>query len=102
MYEHLEDQVASRTHDLQEANAALERQRDDLEDLSCQLAKEARFKSDLLSMVNHELRTPLTSIITFAQISKEACSVQGDPLARRRPSCLGRDREEQPDPAGDD
>ena len=80
MYEHLEDQVASRTHDLQEANAALERQRDDLEDLSCQLAKEARFKSDLLSMVNHELRTPLTSIITFAQISKEACSVQGDPL----------------------
>ena len=83
MYEHLEDQVASRTHDLQEANAALERQRDDLEDLSCQLAKEARFKSDLLSMVNHELRTPLTSIITFAQISKEACSVQGDPLRDR-------------------
>ena len=80
MYEHLEDQVASRTHDLQEANAALERQRDDLEDLSCQLAKEARFKSDLLSMVNHELRTPLTSIITFAQISKEACNVQGDPV----------------------
>ena len=24
-------------------------------------------------MVNHELRTPLTSIITFAQISREAC-----------------------------
>ena len=81
MYEHLEDQVASRTHDLQEANAALERQRDDLEEFeAAELAKEARFKSDLLSMVNHELRTPLTSIITFAQISKEACSVQGDPL----------------------
>ena len=82
MYEHLEDQVASRTHDLQEANAALERQRDDLEAIrSCQLAKEARFKSDLLSMVNHELAAPpLTSIITFAQISKEACNVQGDPV----------------------
>ena len=71
MYEHLEDQVASRTHDLQEANAALERQRDDLEDLSCQLAKEARFKSDLLSMVNHELRTPLAILQTKLELFAE-------------------------------
>ena len=96
MYEHLEDQVASRTLDLQEANAALEKQRDDLETLSRKLAQEARFKSDLLSMVNHELRTPLTSIITFAQISKEACGEYGEAACAGEaahgddPACGGR------------
>ena len=73
MYEHLESQVDARTADLSEANALLERQRDKLEQLNADLAQEMQFKSDLLSMVNHELRTPLTSIITFAQISREAC-----------------------------
>ncbi|WP_080801189.1 ATP-binding protein [Arabiibacter massiliensis] len=73
VYEHLESQVAARTSDLQEANALLEQQRDTLEKLNADLAQETQFKSDLLSMVNHELRTPLTSIITFAQISREAC-----------------------------
>lgn len=73
MYEHLESQVEARTSDLQKANALLEQQRDKLEELNESLAQETQFKSDLLSMVNHELRTPLTSIITFAQISREAC-----------------------------
>ena len=73
MYEHLESQVEARTIDLSEANALLEHQRDKLEQLNADLAQETQFKSDLLSMVNHELRTPLTSIITFAQISREAC-----------------------------
>lgn len=73
MYDHLEEQVESRTDELRKANAALERQRDTLERLNVELAKETQFKSDLLSMVSHELRTPLTSIITFAQISREAC-----------------------------
>lgn len=73
MYEHLESQVESRTIDLRDANALLERQRDKLEQLNADLAQETKFKSDLLSMVNHELRTPLTSIITIAQISREAC-----------------------------
>ncbi|MEG2477448.1 MAG: DUF3365 domain-containing protein [Raoultibacter sp.] len=73
IYGHLEEQVESRTDDLRKANTALERQRDTLEHLNTELAKETQFKSDLLSMVNHELRTPLTSIITFAQISREAC-----------------------------
>lgn len=73
MYEHLESQVEARTSDLQKANALLEHQRDKLEKLNAELAQETQFKSDLLSMVNHELRTPLTSIITFAQISREAC-----------------------------
>lgn len=73
MYEHLESQVEARTSDLQKANTLLEQQRDKLEELNESLAQETQFKSDLLSMVNHELRTPLTSIITFAQISREAC-----------------------------
>ena len=73
MYEHLESQVEARTIDLSEANALLEHQRDKLEQLNADLAQETQLKSDLLSMVNHELRTPLTSIITFAQISREAC-----------------------------
>ncbi len=72
-YDHLEDQVESRTDELRRANVALEQQRDALERLNEKLAEETQFKSDLLSMVNHELRTPLTSIITFAQISREAC-----------------------------
>lgn len=78
MYEHLESQVQERTADLREANALLERQRDKLEQLNVDLAQETQFKSDLLSMVNHELRTPLTSIITFAQISREACDPAND------------------------
>lgn len=82
IYTNLEDQVADCTHDLREANDALERQRDDLEDLNVKLEKEMQFKSDLLSMVNHELRTPLTSIITFAQISRERCE-SGDDVERQ-------------------
>lgn len=73
IYVNLEDQVEARTSDLSHANEMLARQRDDLARLNAELAKETQFKSDLLSMVNHELRTPLTSIITFAQISREAC-----------------------------
>ena len=73
IYTNLEDQVASRTSDLQKANEVLEHQRSNLEHLNEQLEREMRFKSDLLSMVNHELRTPLTSIITFVQLSRERC-----------------------------
>lgn len=81
IYSNLEDQVADRTVDLREANDALERQRDALEQLNEKLEQEMRFKSDLLSMVNHELRTPLTSIITFAQIARERSQL-GDETER--------------------
>ncbi|WP_102380428.1 c-type heme family protein [Raoultibacter timonensis] len=82
IYSNLEEQVADRTHDLREANDALERQRSNLEHLNEKLEKEMQFKSDLLSMVNHELRTPLTSIITFAQIARER-SQSGDETERQ-------------------
>ncbi|MEC4273155.1 DUF3365 domain-containing protein [Adlercreutzia sp. R25] len=71
-YEGLEDQVTERTLDLRRANEELAAQRDSLEVLSAQLAKESQVKTDLLSMVNHELRTPLTSIITLAQIALDS------------------------------
>lgn len=69
IYKSIENQVRERTADLERANEVLERQRDDLERLSVELANESKFKTDLLSMVNHELRTPLSAIITLAQIS---------------------------------
>ena len=73
VYENLEDQVADRTRDLKAANAELERQRDSLERLSAELAKESELKSDLLSMVNHEMRTPLTTVIALAHMAIEDC-----------------------------
>ena len=71
MYTTIENEVRDRTAELRLANETLAQQRDDLERISYQLAKETQFKTDLLSMVNHELRTPLTSIITLAQLSQE-------------------------------
>ena len=73
VYENLEDQVADRTRDLKAANAELERQRDSLERLSAELAKESELKSDLLSMVSHEMRTPLTTVIALAHMAIEDC-----------------------------
>lgn len=73
LYTNLESQVNDRTCDLSHANEELRQKTEDLERLNAKLEQEAEFKSNLLSMVNHELRTPLTSIITFAQISREAC-----------------------------
>ena len=73
VYENLDDQVADRTRDLKAANAELERQRDSLERLSAELAKESELKSDLLSMVNHEMRTPLTTVIALAHMAIEDC-----------------------------
>ena len=35
--------------------------------------KSQRMKTELITNVSHDLKTPLTSIITFAQISREAC-----------------------------
>ena len=68
VYANLEDEVADRTAQLQEANAVLERQRCQLEEVNAQLVDENQYKSDFLSMVSHELRTPLTSIVAFADL----------------------------------
>lgn len=68
VYANLEDQVADRTAQLQQANEVLERQRKQLESVNAQLVDENKYKSDFLSMVSHELRTPLTSIVAFADL----------------------------------
>lgn len=68
VYANLEDEVADRTAQLQDANEVLERQRRQLEMVNAQLVDENRYKSDFLSMVSHELRTPLTSIVAFADL----------------------------------
>lgn len=67
-YANLEDEVADRTAQLQQANEVLERQRRQLEAVNAQLMDENQYKSDFLSMVSHELRTPLTSIVAFADL----------------------------------
>lgn len=67
-YAGLEDEVADRTAQLQQANEVLEHQRRQLEAVNAQLVDENQYKSDFLSMVSHELRTPLTSIVAFADL----------------------------------
>lgn len=54
LYDGLEQKVAERTTELQEANQELE--------------VASRHKSEFLTMVSHEFRTPLTSIITFTEL----------------------------------
>ena len=68
VYAGLEDEVADRTAQLQQANEVLEQQRRQLEAVNAQLVDENQYKSDFLSMVSHELRTPLTSIVAFADL----------------------------------
>jgi two-component system sensor histidine kinase/response regulator len=53
-YEHLEEIVVSRTHDLAEANA--------------RLTILAKAKDDFLQIISHELRTPLNGLIGVSQI----------------------------------
>ena len=62
VYAGLEDEVADRTAQLQQANEVLEQQRRQLEAVNAQLVDENQYKSDFLSMVSHELRTPVSAL----------------------------------------
>lgn len=79
LYGDLETQVDDRTARLAKANAALERQRIQLEEANELLRNENKYKSDFLAMMSHELRTPLTSIIAFAEmLNKESAASAAD------------------------
>lgn len=68
LYAGLEQKVAERTSQLQEANQELERA--------------SRLKSEFLTMISHEFRTPLTSIITFTELLLDSAAGQINPEQR--------------------
>jgi signal transduction histidine kinase len=59
--DHLQDQIRSRTAELEHSEAQLEQQNE-------QLVRLSSYKSHLLSVVSHELKTPLASLDGFSRI----------------------------------
>lgn len=72
LYDHLERQVDVRTSELEKANALLEAQRTQLEDVNEKLQDESAYKSEFLAIMSHELKTPLTSILAFIDIWEQS------------------------------
>ncbi len=90
MNEHLEQRIAERTKDLQEANNEIQRQmeilaqqaqeleyshvqlqekNEQLSALNHELDNASRFKTEILSIVAHDLKNPLGAILNFAELS---------------------------------
>lgn len=89
----LERKVDERTRSLNEANALLERSRDELAAVNEQLRSQNAYKSQFLSMMSHELRTPLTSITASAALLSKRLDNENDTgkaldVAK---GCLGKD-----------
>jgi signal transduction histidine kinase len=64
----LEDKVAERTWELQEALSHIEQANQRLVSANEQLIEANRAKSEFLANVSHELRTPLNAIIGFSEL----------------------------------
>ncbi|WP_227761741.1 c-type heme family protein [Zhaonella formicivorans] len=71
LYGNMEQQVETRTRELQLANEVLKAKQQELEKANLQLAQANEHKSRFLATMSHELRTPLTSIIAFTELLLE-------------------------------
>jgi signal transduction histidine kinase/DNA-binding response OmpR family regulator len=70
--DHLEEEVAERTHALQEKNHQLEQAKDAAEAALRSAEMANRAKSVFLANMSHELRTPLNAVLGFSQLMKNA------------------------------
>jgi len=67
----LEDKVAERTQELQQALSHIERVNTRLRQANERLTEANRAKSEFLANVSHELRTPLNAIIGFSDLLRD-------------------------------
>jgi signal transduction histidine kinase/CheY-like chemotaxis protein len=67
----LEDKVAERTQELQQALSRINRVNDELRSTNARLVESDRAKSEFLANVSHELRTPLNAIIGFSDLLQD-------------------------------
>jgi signal transduction histidine kinase/CheY-like chemotaxis protein len=67
----LEDKVAERTSELQEALSGIEQVNTRLRQANERLTEANRAKSEFLANVSHELRTPLNAIIGFSDLLRD-------------------------------
>jgi two-component system sensor histidine kinase BarA len=64
-------------NELRTINKSLDARLAEVAERNVALFEANKIKSQFLAIVSHELRTPLTSIIGFAELLREAASVQG-------------------------